>query len=111
MGLDSFWMNESNERVSVEGQFKVCGGMLSDHGNSSFRGKVYDEMIAEVTGVSLYQEEINANTVKEMAEKLKQINWNSQFGFKFDIDSDEFNSVVQMFVAHAAEGHKLIGWW
>ena len=111
MGLDSIWKNKFDETATVEGDFNLCGGLFSGRGNNSFRGKVYNHMITEVTGVSLYNEVIEAIVIKRMAEKLQAVTWDSQFGFKYDIDEQEFKSVVAMFVAHAAEDHKLIGWW
>lgn len=111
MGLDCFWVDENNSKASVEGEFKICGGMLSGHGNDSFRGKVYNDLIESETGISLYQEEIDSDTVEMIAENLGAIKWDSQFGFKYDIDSDEFNDLVLMFKSHASEGHKIRGWW
>lgn len=111
MGLDSFWRDENNESGNINGEFRICGGMLSDHGNSSFRGKVYEQLIISVTGVSLYQELIPAETVKQMAESLENKKWDSLFGFTHDIDEQEYNDLVKMFVEHAKENHHLVGWW
>lgn len=111
MGLDSIWVNQDNSKGVIPGKFNVCGGMFSDNGNQSFRGKVYNQIIESVTGVSLYQEEIPNETIKQMTDALKSIKWNSQFGFDHDIDSDEFSDLVRMFEAHASAGHKLVGWW
>ena len=111
MGLDCYWVGENDSKASVPGKFKICGGMFSGHGNDSFRGKVYNDVVESETGVSLYQEEIDSETIKKMAETLGNIKWNSQFGFKYNIDSDEFTDLVRMFKAHADEGHKIRGWW
>jgi hypothetical protein len=46
-------------------------GMHSD-GVISFRGKWYDPLVAHVTGVSLYQEWIPPETVREMSAALNR---------------------------------------
>jgi hypothetical protein len=54
MGLDNLWKKNDNETASVEGNFQICGGMFSGHGNDSFRGKVYHRLVEDITGISLY---------------------------------------------------------
>ena len=50
---------------------KLCGGMLSSTGDGgSFRGKVYSKLVEAATGVSLYEEWIEPETVKEMSEAI-----------------------------------------
>ena len=110
MGLDSFWMQD-NERASVPGEFRICGGMLSGHGNDSFRGKVYNDIIESLTGVSLYQEKIPNETVKQMSDKLDCHVWNRFIGEQFDISEDSFNDLLLMFRLHSQAGHDLVGWW
>jgi hypothetical protein len=77
MGLDNIisrspdedMLTPEDERALAESGISLCGGMFSD-GVTSFRGKVYDMFVSEVTGVSLYQEWIPPETVAEMADKL-----------------------------------------
>ncbi|NCA13187.1 MAG: hypothetical protein EBS89_03490 [Proteobacteria bacterium] len=111
MGLDSFWVDENSKKASVPGEFRLVGGMLSGHGNDSFRGKCYNGIVEAVTGVSLYQEKIGNEVVREMSDKLGAVQWSSQFGFDHDIDESEFRDLVRMFRLHADEGHSLCGWW
>ena len=54
MGLDNIWMKNKDEHGVIEGEFKICGGVFSGHGNDSFRGKVYERFVEDVTGVSLF---------------------------------------------------------
>lgn len=42
-------------------------------GGGSFRGKVYDTLILDLTGVSLYQAWIPPETVKQMADALHKV--------------------------------------
>jgi hypothetical protein len=110
MGLDSFWMNGEKE-ATIEGKFDVCGGLISGHGNSSFRGKVYNNVVEAVTGITLYQEEIDPETIEKMATQLSNQKWTPFFGFDHDIGKEEWHDFVQMFKIHAEAGHKLCGWW
>jgi hypothetical protein len=113
MGLDSFWCDANGKEAKIEGHFDICGGMLSGHGNSSFRGKRYSEFVEETTGVSLYQEEIPAQTIKDMAEKLQQLSWveKQQFLLKYDFSDKELSDFIQMFSEHSQQDHQLKGWW
>lgn len=50
----------------------LCGGLASGDGSDgSFRGKVYATHIEEITGVSLYQEFIPPEVVKQMYISLQ----------------------------------------
>ena len=105
MGLDSMWSG------SVEGNFDLCGGMFSGHGNDSFRGKVYIALVEAITGVSLYQEEIPNSTVVEMGRKLGEVPLSDVRKFDPDIPHKEFCDLVTMFQSHGRAGHVLRGWW
>jgi hypothetical protein len=111
MGLDNFWRVSGEQEGVVEGSFNICGGMFSGSGNSSFRGKVYNSLVEKITGVSLYQEEIPSNVVKEMADKLEEQPYNGNWEHLFGINEDEYKDLVGMFVKHAEEDHYLVGWW
>ena len=110
MGLDSYWV-EGDKKASVDGVFRICGGMMSGHGNDSFRGGRYDDLVESLTGVSLYQEKIPNETIVQISDKMDCQVWNASIGFNFGIEEDELNDLLRMFRLHAAEGHDLIGWW
>ena len=69
MGLDTYAVfpvptyREGEELLDLEqapshlfaGVDGLCGGMFSGHGNGSFRGKVYNDFVEEITRESLYQ--------------------------------------------------------
>jgi hypothetical protein len=115
MGLDNYWMKNKEEAGHVEGDFKICGGMLSGHGNDSFRGKVYYRFVEDVTNVSLYGDpetgEIPNETVKEMAADLEATEWRDSYIENYDIVEDEFKDLVKMFRLHADAGHHLVSSW
>ncbi len=77
MGLDNIIsrspdedvLTPEDERALTESGISLCGGMFSD-GVTSFRGKVYDMFVLEVTGESLYQEWLPPETLAEMADTL-----------------------------------------
>jgi hypothetical protein len=112
MGLDNFWKKNQGETATVEEASGVWGGMFTDNGQTSFRGKVYNDLIEQATGVSLYQEEIPSEVVKKMADELDVFDlgqYDAEPGF--DIDGKDFQCLKKMFRLHADAGHYLIGWW
>lgn len=112
MGLDSHWVNENRESVSIPGDFKVCGGLLSGHGNESFRGKVYDSVVQAASGVSLYQEYIDPATVRLIADKLAMFSFEAaKSKSTYDITPEEYADLQRMFKIHAETGHALMGDW
>ena len=79
MGLDVYavrspelGLTEEDQRAFEEAAIELCGGIFSGD-NGSFRGKVYDMLILDLTGVSLYQEWIPPETVREMAGALQRV--------------------------------------
>jgi len=69
MGLDVFAarspeesLTEEDVRAFDEAGIKLCGGIISS-GAGSFRGKVYDTLILDITGVNLYQDWIPPDVV------------------------------------------------
>lgn len=108
MGLDSFWVHPDGEDVphpEFDPPLRLCGGMFSGNGSGSFRGKVYEDLVREVTGHSLYQEVIDNETVRAMADDLAVLqNCSSR-------DNIEQKDIARMFRAYADAGFELKGWW
>jgi len=106
MGLDSMWkMPGSNEPGYVDGDFTICGGLYSDNGNDSFRGKVYNDVFKDATQTSLY-DDLTADQVRDLLPKLEAYCFrprNSQYG----VTVAEWNAFVRMWKAHAEAGHWL----
>jgi hypothetical protein len=115
MGLDNYWMKSKEEPGVIEGNFNICGGMLSGNGNDSFRGKVYHRFIEDVTEESLYGDRetgiIPNETVKKMAEDLEKTEWRDSYIENYDIEEKEFKDLVKMFRLHADAGHYLVSSW
>ena len=115
MGLDNYWKKSKDEAGVIEGEFNICGGMLSGNGNDSFRGKVYERFVEDVTGVSLYGDpetcEISHETVKQMADDLEATEWRDSYIQNYDIEEQEFKDLVKMFRLHADAGHYLVAFY
>ena len=137
MGLDSFWLEpEKNDKgeydtmeVETDEPIQLCGGMMSGSGCGSFRGKVYDDIVDGVTGESLYQEMINNETVRAMADALEAADYDTYYGLdkpktgepldniqdvfagSNQISREEFADLQRMFRLYADAGANLHGWW
>jgi hypothetical protein len=115
MGLDNIWKKNKDENGVIEGEFKICGGMFSGHGNDSFRGKVYARLVEDITGISLYGDpetfETPNETVKQMAIDLEETEWRDSYIQNYDIEEQEFKDLVRMFRLHADAGHYLLAWY
>ena len=77
MGLDTY-ASRSPDDVSLTAEdiaafnaagIDLCGGICSD-GVLSIRGKIYDELVTEATGISLYQEWIPPEDVAAISDAL-----------------------------------------
>ena len=83
MGLDNYAQPSEDEDLSEEdvrafeqAGISLCCGVLSGDGSDGcFRGKVYQEDIFDITGVSLVREWIPPDTVKEMYQAL--VEWDT----------------------------------
>jgi hypothetical protein len=111
MGLDNLWKKNDNETASVEGEFQICGGMFSGHGNDSFRGKVYARIIEDITNENLYDDVIPNEKIKEMADALESTEFIPEYIVRYDIEHNEFKDLVKMFRLHADAGHYLVAFY
>ena len=113
MGLDNYWMKAKEELGHIEGNFSICGGMMSGSGNDSFRGKVYHRFVEDITGISLYgytneTNVISNEIISEMADGLEATEWRDSYIQNYDIEEQEFKDLVKMFRLHADAGHYLV---
>lgn len=129
MGLDSyFYPNVADDmldglpagwREDYEfPEVNLIGGMFSDNGSDgSFRGKCYDDFVEEVTSESLYQERIEASTVKQMAGAIT--NWlrdnesmtDDESGQLYGVRMQHLRDLGELFETAAAQDMILVGWW
>jgi hypothetical protein len=121
MGLDTFAGRTRRGELTKEdveafdsAKLELCGGMYSGDGGS-FRGKVYDDVVRHLTGVSLYEEWIPPETVREMAaafercdpEKVAQ----ESEELVYPASVSEIVELRQFFRICAERGLGLVGWW
>ena len=70
MGLDNYFQKDGIENNEITWpNTHLCGGMLSGE-FGSFRGKVYDAFVEKITGVTLYEDCIATQTIRQMARKI-----------------------------------------
>ena len=91
----------------------LSGGMFSG-GGSSFRGKIYDDYVTWATGETLYNEEIDSDTVKHMADMLAKADYFSfirETGNHWGISEKETKQLTEWFRVVADENGTVVGWW
>ena len=116
MGLDTFAsraandvvLTEEDERAFDAAGLELCGGMYSG-AESSFRGKVYGELVRDVTGVSLYDEWIPPETVQKMADALEACDPATEA--EPGIPPSVVRDLARFFRICADRDLGLIGWW
>ena len=72
MGLDNFWrLKEGQSHPDFDPPLTLCGGLFSNSGKESFRGKVYSEFFDDVLSINLFQDSIST---EELIEGLYRLN-------------------------------------
>jgi hypothetical protein len=127
MGLDTYasrspddvMLTEEDERAFFNAGIELCGGLFSGN-DGSFRGKVYWDVVFEVTEVSLTTEWLPPETVREMAAKLNAMTpeelaeTNDYARTRYTgspTNADEMMSLQCFFTICANRGLGLIGWF
>ncbi len=85
MGLDVFIRPGPHKYPSAEdvAAFAALGdlplvGWLAEHDFIAFRGKVYEDFVFRVCGISLYQDWIPPDEVSQMAQALEALDYSSE---------------------------------
>jgi hypothetical protein len=115
---DDVTLTDEDQAAFAVSGIELCGGMYSD-GSTSIRGKVYDDVVREATGESLYCEWMPPETVAVIAEALAQrtpaelavLNTRAR-GSRQDggTNPDEMADLQRFFALCAERGLGLIGW-
>jgi len=116
MGLDNYWeLPEGVDEPAFEPELQLCGGLFSANGSGSFRGKVYNGIVEALTGVSLYEDKIDSEQVKNMANLLNKSTWEDVKGNEeiaaWGISEHEFTDLQRMFTRYADVGASLTSWY
>lgn len=120
MGLDVYASNTPDEialtpeqaQAFEDADISLCGGIFSGSGGS-FRGKVYVDLVLEITGESLLQDWIPPETVREMYAALLACDAKDAVE-DGDLERNTPQDVVELrrfFEVCADHGLGLIGWW
>jgi hypothetical protein len=112
MGLDNFWCNgDTDDACEADKEFAVCGGMFSGNGGNSFRGKVYDSIIKELTEFSLY-DKLSVENVKAINEVLQKTSYSkAKKHSDYNLEEEEWTHFKDMWAYHAEAGHSLKAWY
>lgn len=112
MGLDNYWELPVNEVVVFDPPLELWGGVLSGHGQGSFRGKVYSGFFQQQLDVSLFESKSNEE-VREISRRLNDIEWKEDFSEKYRaLESEEdLEDLKRMFEAYAKAGASLGAWY
>jgi hypothetical protein len=111
LGLDTYAMVIKENPTALE---CMPDSLFEEHGltqgifaynSNCFRGKIYNDYVEYVTGISLYQEHIPNTTVKEMAVKLRTAANN------FFTTSTDFHNKIKMFGVRKEEATDLAIWF
>jgi len=121
MGLDTFFRfmtapGETAPKLDLTVKH-LCGGMFSgDNDGSSFRGKVYDDIVQEATGggYTLYEEitspEIVRNIAEALATYLSKNPDQTEFG-EYERPREEIVELQKVFDAYGNASAIMVGWW
>lgn len=122
MGLDTFasrtpgeiQLTEEDQRALGPAEARLCGGMFSGDGGS-FRGKVYLDVVDRVAEVSLSQEWIPPETVREMWEAFDRCEpqqvVRESANDRYPVTAEEVSALGDFLRVCVERGLGLIGWW
>lgn len=93
----------------------LCGGIFSG-GGSSFRGKVYNDVVEFFTGYSLYEDVLETEDVREISVALNGVTedrFNNEFSDynSWGITYGEVQQLAEWFHIVAEEGGSVISWY
>jgi hypothetical protein len=116
MGLDTYAATDKDsidlpdeiKKQFSDADIKLCGGMFSGNGNDgSFRGKVYYELIYEITLLTLYSDWIEPHWVKIMYNNFVAAYNNPTYNDK----KDDISNLIKFFKVCVDNNLGLINWW
>lgn len=121
MGLDTFAarspardLSAEDEAAFEEAKPQLTGGMYSGSWDS-FRGKVYEELVRHITGVSLYELWIPPATVRRMWEAFERCDpervAEETEAFAYEASAHEIIELRRFFRICAERELGLVGWW
>lgn len=116
MGLDNFWhMPDSKDHPQFDPPLNLCGGIFSEHGSRSFRGKVYAKFCQDIMSLNLYQDVISSEEIEKalyyldswIAENLLDTSTLSNY----QLSLQEVLDLKRMFSKYSELGARLESWY
>ena len=105
---DDIILSDEDLRAFSEAEISLCGGILSGN-DGSFRGKIYDMMVMDITNQSLHQDWISPETVREMYTAL--LDFDPEEADYYDRTPGEVLELRKFFKVCCEQGLGLIGSW
>ena len=104
-------LSDEDIEAFEEADIHLSGGVLSGE-DGGFRGKVYDLLVQDITGESLYQEWIPPGRVKKMYEALMKCDpkevLKGEYGY--DLSESSIINLRKFFKVCAERNLGLVGW-
>ena len=119
MGLDNYIVVEDAalyHRIREElNGLSLVRGLVTAEGSHWIRGKVYNELIEGLTGVSLYQEDIDPQTVEKIHKVLQKTKFSKAkryMGWWEEEDQEKaWEGIQKFFEVCVKYNASLGGWW
>jgi hypothetical protein len=123
MGLDSYAsrspgdieLTVGDEQAFMVAGIELCGGLQSGDGGSSFRGKVYLDVVDRVADATLMAEWIPPEEVREIAAAFERCDparvAEESEGDHYPATESEVVNLTRFFSLCAERGLGLVGWW
>ena len=119
MGLDTFAahtpddieLTEEDIQAFRNAEITLCWGIFtSDGSEGSFRGKVYEPVVRRITGVSLYQEWIPPEIVREMYHAFRAYEHSKWKNEDIKPEDIEHSDLCKFFKVCSERNLGLVGW-
>ena len=123
MGLDTYAsrspgdieLTVGDEQAFMVAEIQLCGGLQSGEGGSSFRGKVYLDVVDRVADATLMAEWIPPEEVREIAAAFERCDAarvaEESKDDHYPATETEVVNLRRFFRVCAERGLGLVGWW
>ena len=121
MGLDTFAsrspddieLNPEDTQAFLDADIQLAGGIFSGGNDGSFRGKIYQVLIREITDISLLQDWIPPETVNKMSKALADCDPQEAIDESdtWDRTTGEILELRKFFKVCADRNLGLVNWW
>ena len=111
--LDDIELSPEDIQAFLDAGIQLAGGVFSRGNDGSFRGKIYQVLIREITGVSLLQDWIPPETVREMSQALVDCDPQKAIDESdtWDRNTGEILELRKFFKVCADRDLGLVNWW